>query len=83
MLWCVLTPLSAIFQSYCAVSCIGGGNRRTWGKPPTCRKSLTNESLLFHRPCVVDNIDIHDIRCTLSLGVFVVSLITNTAGTFF
>jgi len=21
---------------------IDGGNRRTWRKPPTCRKSLTN-----------------------------------------
>ena len=25
-----------------AVSFIGGGNRRTLRKPPTCRKSLTN-----------------------------------------
>jgi len=25
-----------------AVSFIGVGNWRTWGKPPTCRKSLTN-----------------------------------------
>jgi len=24
------------------VSFIGGGNRSTWRKPPTCRKSLTN-----------------------------------------
>jgi len=25
-----------------AVSFIGGGNRRAWRKPPTCRKSLAN-----------------------------------------
>ena len=25
-----------------AVSFIGGGNRSTWRKPPTCDKSLTN-----------------------------------------
>jgi hypothetical protein len=25
-----------------AVSFIGGGNRSTWRKPPTCLKSLTN-----------------------------------------
>jgi hypothetical protein len=34
------------FQQYfsyiVAVSFIGGGNRRTRRKPPTCRKSLTN-----------------------------------------
>ena len=33
------------FQQYfcyiVAVSVIGGGNRSTWRKPPTCRKSLT------------------------------------------
>jgi Ca2+-binding EF-hand superfamily protein len=23
----------------------GGGNRRTWRKPPTCRKSLTNHTI--------------------------------------
>jgi len=35
-------PLSAIFQLYCGVSFISGGNRRTWRKPPICLKSLTN-----------------------------------------
>jgi hypothetical protein len=32
-----LTPLSTMFQLY-----IGGGNRNTQRKPPTCRKSVTN-----------------------------------------
>ena len=30
------------FSYIMAVSFIGGGNRRTWRKPLTCRKSLTN-----------------------------------------
>ena len=30
------------FSYMVAVSFIGGGNQRTWRKPPTCRKSLTN-----------------------------------------
>jgi len=38
-LW-YLTPLSTTFQLYHGVSFIGGGNRRTRWKPPTCRKSL-------------------------------------------
>jgi hypothetical protein len=39
-IWC-LTPLSTIFQVL-GVSFIGGGNRSTRRKSPTCRKSLTN-----------------------------------------
>ena len=37
-----LTPLSTIFQLFCGVSFIGGGNQSTQRKPPTYRKSLTN-----------------------------------------
>jgi hypothetical protein len=40
-LWC-LTPLSTIFHYIVAISFIGGGNRSSRRKPPTCRKSLTN-----------------------------------------
>ena len=36
-----LTPLSKIFQLY-RCGFISGGNGSTRGKPPTCRKSLTN-----------------------------------------
>jgi hypothetical protein len=36
-----LTSLSIIFQLYRG-GFIGGGNRSTQRKPPTCRKSLTN-----------------------------------------
>ena len=39
--WCLML-LSTIYFSYVvAVSFIGGGNRRTWRKPPTCHKPLT------------------------------------------
>jgi hypothetical protein len=30
------------FSYIVAVIFIDGGNRSTWGKPPTCRKKLTN-----------------------------------------
>jgi hypothetical protein len=36
------TPLSAMFQLYCGGQFIGGGNRSTRRKLPTCCKSLTN-----------------------------------------
>ena len=41
VLWCLI-PLSTIFQLYRGCQGFGGGNRKTWRKPPTCRKSLTN-----------------------------------------
>jgi hypothetical protein len=37
-----LTRFLTLFQLYRGVSFIGGGNRSTRRKPPTCRKSLTN-----------------------------------------
>ena len=41
-IWWCLTALSTIFQLYRVVSFIGGGNRSSKRKPPTCCKSLTN-----------------------------------------
>ena len=40
-LWC-LTYFQQYFSYIVVVSFIGGGNRSTWRKPPTCHKSLTN-----------------------------------------
>ena len=40
-LWCS-SPFQQYFSYIVAISFIGGGNRSTWRKPPTCRKSLTN-----------------------------------------
>jgi len=37
-----LKPLQRYFSYIMAVSFIGRGNRSTWRKPLTCRKSLTN-----------------------------------------
>ena len=45
-IWC-LAPLSTLFQLYRAVSFNGGGNRSTWRKPQTCRKSLTSFNILY------------------------------------
>jgi hypothetical protein len=41
-LWCLATLSTTIFQYIVAVSFIGGGNRSTRRKSPTCRQSLTN-----------------------------------------
>jgi hypothetical protein len=51
-----LTPLSTLFQLYryiVAVSVIGGGNRSTRKKPPTCRKSLDVLYYCLKRPCKI------------------------------
>ena len=41
--WLYCFTILQQYSSYIvAVSFIGGGNRSTRGKPPTCRKSLTN-----------------------------------------
>jgi hypothetical protein len=39
-----LKPLLTIYQLYRGDQFLGGGNRDTMRKPPTCRKSLTNLS---------------------------------------
>ena len=40
-LWCLM-PFQQYFSYIVAVSFIGGGNRSSRRKPPTCHKSLTN-----------------------------------------
>ena len=46
MFVCLFDVAQRLFQQYfsyiVAVRFVGGGNRSTWRKPPTCRKSLTN-----------------------------------------
>ena len=56
-LWC-LTPTSTLFQlwrGHATVSFIGGANRSTRRKPPTCRKSLTNYDIMLYRVHLVMN----------------------------
>ena len=52
-----------------AVSFIGGGNQMTWGKSPTCRKSLTTLSHnVLSTPCherdSISTVVVIDIDCT-------------------
>ena len=51
---CLFDGVWRHFQQYfcciVSVSFIGGGNRRTRRKPPTCRKALTNFITSFCRP---------------------------------
>jgi hypothetical protein len=61
---CCITHLSIThFQQYfsyiVAVSFIGGGNRSTWRKPPTCRESLTN----FFTKCCIEYM-VNSMRCS-------------------
>jgi hypothetical protein len=44
----VLQHFQQYFSYIVAVSFIGGGNRSTRRKPPTCRKLLTNFSADIH-----------------------------------
>jgi hypothetical protein len=43
----VLHHFQHYFSYIVALSFIGGGNRRTWRKPPTCRKSHVNDNNKF------------------------------------
>ena len=64
MVWVWLMVFNATFQKYfssiVAVSFIGGGNRSTRRKPPTCRRSLTNFITFLKRPVEIANI--HDMK---------------------
>jgi len=41
-MFCLWLMVFNVFSYIVAVNFIGGRNRSTWRKPPTCRKSLTN-----------------------------------------
>ena len=64
MVWVWFMVFNATFQQYfsyvVAVSFIGGGNRSTRRKPPTCRRSLTNFITFLKRP--VEIVNIHDMK---------------------
>ena len=64
MVWVWFMGFNAIFQQYLsyvvAVSFIGGGNRSTRRKPPTCHRSLTNFITFLKRPVEIANI--HDMK---------------------
>ena len=47
---CLLEGVQQCFSYTMAVNFIGGGNRRTQRKPPTCRKSLTYHIMLSTSP---------------------------------
>jgi hypothetical protein len=70
MVWVWFMVFNATFQQYfsyvVAVSFIGGGNRSTRRKPPTCRRSLTNFITFLNG--VVEIANIHDMK-RLKIGV--------------
>jgi len=91
VLWC-LTMLSTIFQLYRGASFIGGGNRRTRSKPPTCRKSLYRimlyispwsrlelaTSVVIGTDCIGScKFNYHTIIPNLSLQIYAASHITH------
>jgi hypothetical protein len=45
----VLKNFQQYFSYIAVVNFIGGGNRRTRKKPPTCRKSLTNYHIMLYQ----------------------------------
>jgi hypothetical protein len=55
-----LMSLSIIFQSYCAVSFIGDGNRSTRRKPPTCHTSTLQQFTLIVTVIPFYNENIYD-----------------------
>ena len=65
--WC-LAPLSTILQWQSVL--IGGGNRRTRRKPPTCRKSLINviTYLLYTSPWSIFELATSVVICTDCIG---------------
>jgi hypothetical protein len=60
-----LSPEQQYFSYFVAVSFIGGGNRRTQRKPPTCHKLLNflNESQL------TDSVFVNERLCTKMTGM--------------
>jgi len=54
-----LTSLSRIFQLYRGGRFIGGGNRSTQRKPPTCRKSL-HHIMLYRVHLALNGVQTHN-----------------------
>jgi hypothetical protein len=68
--WCVWCHFQQYFSNIVTVSFIGGGNRRTQRKPPTCCKSLTKlyHILLHGEHLSMSGIQTHNM---LMLGVII------------
>jgi hypothetical protein len=57
----VFNATQQYFSYIVAVGFIGGGNRGTRRKPPTCRKSLTHYHLMLYRlHLAISEIQIHN-----------------------